>query len=249
MSGRGALVLALLVWPVIGCGEATMDAVGLPPKGFGDGLVAHWRLDEGAGTVARDTSGNGHDGQLAGGSWISDARFGSGVRFGAGDSIEVPGFPSATPNWSVSLWIRLSDEQLSADSETWTTILSTENIGSGGWEVNLDRQLTVPRFVFSYWAPPLTDYIGTECSCVETGAWIHLAAVVDVSADRLTLYRNGAVANQDIRPSNIPPGDSTLRFGRWNMSGRLFNGDLDDIAIWQRALVATEVAALATQSP
>jgi large repetitive protein len=247
MKGRGALFVAALA--VIGCGEATMDAVGLPPQVLTDGLVAHWRLDEGGGTVAKDVSGNGHDGQLGSGTWIADARFGGGVRFAAGDTIAIPGFPAATPSWSVSVWIRLSDEQLAADSETWTTILSTENLRSAGWEVNIDRQLPEPRFVFSYWAPPLGDYIGTECSCVETGAWVHLVAVVDVDGNRITLYRNGVVADQESRPSDIPPGDSTLHFGRWNMAGRLLNGDLDDIAIWQRALTAQEVAALTTRSP
>jgi hypothetical protein len=240
---------AALLWLVIGCREATLDAVGLPPPILPDGLVAHWRLDEGRGTVVKDSSGNGHDGQLSGGTWIEDARFGDGVRFGAEDTIVVPGFPAATQNWSVSVWIRLSDEQLATDSETWTTILSTENINSGGWEVNLDRQLAQPRFVFSYWAPPLTNYIGTECSCVETGAFHHLAAVVDANIDRILLYKDGAIVDQVRRPSDVPPGDSTLHFARWNMSGRLLNGDLDDVAIWQRALTAEEVASLTARSP
>ena len=163
--------------------------------------------------------------------------------------VTVPGFPAATPSWSVSVWIRLSDEQLAADSDTWTEILSTENIGSAGWQINIDKRLAQPRFVFSYWAPPLMGYVGTECSCVETGAWIHLAAVVDVDTNRITLYRDGKVADQETRPSDILPGDSTLHFGGWNMGDRLLNGDLDDVAIWGRALTAEEITALTTQSP
>ena len=244
-----ALVAAALLWPVSGCGEAPLDAVGLPPGALGDGLVAHWPMDDGAGTTARDTSGNGHDGQLTGGTWISDARFGGGLRLAAGDAVAVPGFPGATPSWTVSLWMRLSNDQLAADSDTWTEILTTENLRSAGWQMNIDRQLPKPRFVFSYWAPPLTDYVGTECSCVDTGGWIHWAAVVDISTDRIMLYRDGALADQETRPSDIQPGDSTLYFGRWNMAGRLLNGDLDDIAIWARALTAEEIKALTTQPP
>jgi hypothetical protein len=246
---RPSLLVAALAWPVIGCGEAPLDAVGLPPTVLADGLVAHWALDEGGGTIARDTSGNGHDGQLGGGTWIADGRFGGGLRLAAGDSLTVADLPAATPNWSVSVWIRLSDQQLAADSDTFTEILSTENVGSAGWQINIDKRLAQPRFVFSYWAPPLMGYVGTECSCVDAGAWLHLAAVVDVAANRLTLYRDGAVADQATRPSDILPGDSTLYFGHWNMGGRLLNGDLDDIAIWQRALTSEEIAALTTQSP
>jgi hypothetical protein len=230
------------------CSEAPLDAVGLPPGVLTDGLVAHWSFDEAGGTVARDGSGNGHDGQLSGGTSIADGRFAGGLRLAAGDVLSVANFPAATPSWSVSVWIRLSNEQLAADSDLFTEILSTENIGSAGWQINIDKRLAQPRFVFSYWAPPLMGYVGTECSCVETGTWIHLAAVVDVDANRLTLYVDGAVADQVTRPSDILPGDSTLYFGRWNMGDRLLIGDLDDVAIWARALTSEEITAL-RQSP
>ncbi len=249
MSSWVTFLIAALAGAVTGCSEAPLDAVRLSPGVLADNLVAHWKLDEGTGTVAKDASGHGYDGELGGGTWIPDGQFGGALRFAVGDNIAVAGFPNAAPNWTVSLWMRLSDEQLTADSETYTTILSTENIGSGGWEVNLDRQLAQPRFVFSYWAPPLTNYIGTECSCVETGAWHHVAAIVDANANRISLYRDGTIVDQTTRPSDIPPGDSTLHFANWNMNGRLFTGDLDDVAIWRRALTAQEVAALYTRSP
>ena len=79
MRGRLALLAAALVL-IAGCGDAILDAVGLPPGVLADGLVAHWALDEGAGNTASDSSGNGHDGQLTGGTWISDARFSGGLR-------------------------------------------------------------------------------------------------------------------------------------------------------------------------
>jgi hypothetical protein len=249
MRPRATVCAAALLWPMIGCSEAPLDAVGLPRRVLSDGLVAHWAFDEGGGTIARDTSGNGHDGQLSGGTWIADGRFGGGLRLSAVDALSVADFPAATPSWSVSVWLRLSNEQLAADSDIFTEILSTENIGSAGWQINIDKRLAQPRFVFSYWAPPLMGYVGTECSCVETGAWIHLAAVVDVDANRLRLYVDGTVADQVTRPSDILPGDSTLYFGGWNMGGRLLNGDLDDVAIWGRALTPQEISALTTQSP
>jgi hypothetical protein len=244
------LLATALLWPVTGCDEVVLDAVGLPPRVLADGLVAHWTLDEGGGTIAGDSSGNGYDGQLTGGTWFDDARFGGGLRVVAGDVVAVPGFPAATPSWSVSLWIRISNEQMAFNNnDTFTAILSTENVASAGWSVNIDKRLAQPRFVFSYWSPPLTGYIGTECSCVDTGSWVHVAATVDVNTDRLTLYRNGTVADQETRPSDIVPGDSMLYFGRWNMDGRSLHGDLDDIAIWQRALTPEEITALTTQPP
>jgi concanavalin A-like lectin/glucanase superfamily protein len=74
-------------------------------------------------------------------------------------------------------------------------------------------------------------------------------AVVDADADRIALYRDGTVVDQAMRPSDLQPGDPTLYFGQWNMAGRLLSGDLDDIAIWSRALTTAEVVALNSQSP
>jgi hypothetical protein len=247
---RGAILFAALVWPIAGCSESILDAVGLPPQVLTDGLLAHWTLDESSGTVVNDSSGNRHDGQLMGGTWIADGRFGGALRLADGGAVAVPGPPAATPSWSISLWLRMSDEQLaSTSSDVFTQVLSTEDFRSGGWQINLDRRLAQPRYVFSYWSPPLMDYIGVECSCVQTGVWVHLAATVDTNTDLISLYLNGAFADRETRPSDITAGDSTLYFGRWNMNGRLLNGDLDDVAIWGRALGPQEISALATRPP
>jgi hypothetical protein len=247
---RAAILFAALASSVLGCSESTLDAVGLPPHALSDGIVAHWKLDASSGIVVSDSSGNGHDGQLTGGTWISDGRFGGALRLAAGDAVAVPGLPAATPNWTVSVWLRMSAAQLaSSGGDLFTEVLSTENLRSAGWQINVDKRLAQPRYVFSYWSPPLMDYIGVECSCVETGAWVHLAATVDTNSNRITLYLNGMFVDQETRPSDIVPGDSRLYFGRWNMDGRLLNGDLDDVAIWARAMAPAEISALATQSP
>ena len=92
---------------------------------------------------------------------------------------------------------------------------------------------------------------GTEnfLAGVETARWLHLAAIVDVDANLVTLYKDGSIGDQETRPSDVSMGDSTLYLGRWNMYGRLFSGDLDDVAIWNRALTANEIAALVAEAP
>jgi len=244
---------AVAAWPLLACSEAALDAVELPPNDLSgdlaEGLVAHWTLDEGSGAIARDHSGNEHHGQVIGATWISDGRFAGGLRLTGGDSVLVPSFPQPSANFTIAAWIRLSAEQLATDDETWVAILSTEDFLAGGWQLNIDNRFSRPRFDFAYWAAPLTDYLFAECECVEIDRWIHLAAVVDVEANQVTLYRDGAVGGQQTRPADIAPGDSTLYFGRWNRDGRLLNADLDDIAVWNRSLAASEIATLAAQWP
>jgi len=248
IGGARRLAIAAL-WALAGCGGAPLDAVGLPARDLTDGLVAHFALDEGAGAIATDSSGNRHDGQLTGGTWIADARFAGGLRLGAGDFVSVPSFPAATASFTVATWVRLSTDQLAMDNDMWIAIAGTEIFAAGGWQLNIDNRLPRPRFDFAYWSAPLMGYLFVECECVETARWIHLAAVVDVDANLVTLYKDGSIGDQETRPSDISTGDSTLYLGRWNMNGRLLSGDLDDLAIWNRALTANEIAALVAESP
>ena len=249
MIGDARRLATVGLCSLIGCGGAPLYAVGLPARDLADGLVAHFAFDEGAGTIATDSSGNGHDGQLTGGTWIADARFAGGLRLGAGDFVAVPSFPAATASFTVATWVRLSTDQLAMDSDTWIAIAGTESFLAGGWQLNIDNRLPQPRFDFAYWSAPLMGYLFVECECVETARWIHLAAVVDVDANLVILYKDGSIGDQETRPSDISTGDSTLYLGRWNTNGRLFSGDLDDVAIWNRALTANEIAALFAESP
>jgi Concanavalin A-like lectin/glucanases superfamily len=73
------------------------------------------------------------------------------------------------------------------------------------------------------------------------GSWIHLVATYDGNA--LRIYRNGTMVGLTITgPMNIPPLDAPL------YSGDGFEGLIDQLKIYDRALTPTEVKALHDQS-
>ena len=249
---KAALVIASGM-VLASCGTTPLEAVTVDPRSLAMGLVAHWTFDEGSGTVVGDHSGNGHDGQLTGGSWIGAGQFGGALQFASGDYVTVSDFPQATPNWTVSVWLQLSPAQLATDTATndYGTILSTEIAFMGGWQVQLDERPGYQRFDASFWAGSTTsgDYVVNDCQCVVTDQWIHLTAVFDDDANLFTLYKGDMVADRMTMPSSIQPGDATLYMGRWNQDKRFMAADLDDFAIWNRALTAGEVAVISHQSP
>jgi fibronectin type 3 domain-containing protein len=83
-----------------------------------------------------------------------------------------------------------------------------------------------------------------------SGQWVHLA--VTLSANSLKLYVNGALAgttnNVPVRPIDINP---TLNYLGKSQFGAdpLFNGRIDDLRIYNRALTGAEVLDLATPVP
>ena len=73
-------------------------------------LVANWRLDDGSGTVAVDSSGNGHDGTLLlDPQWV-EGKYGGALEFGgiSGQRVEIEGYDGVlgTQNRSVMAWVK-----------------------------------------------------------------------------------------------------------------------------------------------
>ena len=230
------------------CGGQPLDAVSIDPRSLTTGLVAHWRFDDGSGIVVGDSSGNGYVGELTGGTWSSTGRFGGALELTTGAFVTVKNFPQATPSWTVSVWMKTSAAQLAVDETDGATILSTENVFAGGWQLHLDNRPGFERYDAAYWVGPnSSDYVVVTCGCIEIDRWVHITAVFDNQARQLTLYRDGIPSDQTSLPAPILRGDPTLYMGTWNMHSRFLTGVVDDFAIWSRALDPGEIGVLSRQ--
>ena len=242
--------LAAVVAAAAGCGATPLDAVTVNPQSLTTGLVAHWTFDDGSGSVVGDSSGNGLDGALTGGTWTTAGRFGGALTLASGDYVTVPNFPQATPSWTVSVWTETSRAQLQADTSDTATIISTEAVFAGGWQLHLDNRSGYHQYDAAYWAgSTVDDYEVVSCDCIKENSWIHLTAVFDDQAGTFTLYQDDTVVSHKGLPTPILTGDSTLYMGTWNMGQRFLAAAVDDFAIWSRALGQSEIATISQQTP
>jgi hypothetical protein len=237
-----------IVAALASCGGVPLDAVSIDPRSLTTDLVAHWTFDEGSGSVVGDSSGNGHVGELTGGTWTPAGRFAGALELTTDEFVAVKNFPQATASWTVSVWAKTSAAQLAVDQTDGATILSTENVFAGGWQLHLDNRPGFQRYDAAYWVGPnSSDYIVVTCDCIEMDRWVHITAVFDGQAKQFTLYRDGVPSDRTSLPAPILPGDSTLYMGTWNMMNRFLTGVIDDFAIWSRALSPDEIALLSRQ--
>jgi hypothetical protein len=243
--------LALASAAACGCGPFSLDAVSIDPSSLTHDLIAHWAFDQTGGPAVTDSSGDGRDGILTGGTWLTDGAIGGALRLAAGDHVTVAGFPPATTGWTVSVWTRATALDLATDaSNDFAPIISAEMQFAGGWQINLDNRGMGQRFLAAYWARGAANqYVRVFCSCVEPDQWIHLTAVWDGERAMVSLYRDGQKVGEEHMPSPISAGDMTLYLGAWYQPGRFFAGDIDDFAIWQRALQPVEIALLSHGVP
>jgi RNA polymerase sigma-70 factor (ECF subfamily) len=230
---------------VMGPAPTTDDRVA---RQLGTGLAGYWRFDEGQGGRARDLSGRGHDCVLrhadASGAW-TDGVLGGALNLDGSSWMEcagVPG-PSTAGDFSVALWMNRRDaervralvtRQLASGEEDVFHFGFRDDllvIQSSVWRVNLNRPLP------------------------ERDEWIHVAATH--GADRITrLYVDGQLVGSK-RDKRVPlravaDGNPLIIGGGLNRAdrdgvGERFHGLLDELVVYERALTAEEVAALAAR--
>ena len=219
-----------------------MDVVGLTPGSLDLGMVAHWPCDAEGGSALVDSSGNRHDGTLAGASWIA-GRFDGAVHFDSGSSVPVPAFPQATRSWSVALWYRAPAGDQGNDD---LTLISTEVEAEGGWAMTARLGTADRRYQFSYLGSSDAGdpYQIINLNQVEVETWVHLVAVVDDATMQLSFYQNGELAGTSKVTSLIQTGNPDLYLGCSTSQNRFLVGDLDDIVIFSRALVQSEIQQL-----
>ena len=70
-------------------------------------LVGYWSFDEGVGSVAHDSSGNGLDGTLNGDPQWVEGQLGGALEFDGDDFVEIPHGPllSITDQITIAAWI------------------------------------------------------------------------------------------------------------------------------------------------
>jgi hypothetical protein len=234
--------LAFYLLLFTGCGPTHIDAVGITPTTLGTGLMAHWTFDQTDGTILDDDSGNRRTGTVAGATWVKDGKFDGALHFQRGDTVTVDRFPDPGMSWSFSGWIRISEED--AANDELGTAISTETYQQGGWEFQTYGRTSGIYWHFGYLQEPPSKYVHHECICFDVGRWSHAAVVLDAAASLLSFYAEGELVESVPSPPPILPGSPTLFMGRWTGTGRPFVGSIDDVAIYGRALSATEVAEL-----
>ncbi len=201
-------------------------------------LEAHWRLDETEGTVVDDAAANGHIGSLTGGLQGVTGVVKKAYEFDGNDSIKIdsPFAFASGGEYSISGWLRTTYSGSEQD------ILAATSSGSHGiiLEVGTDGRL---RFLHRY---PYGDTGGASIysdGSIADGQWHHFVAVK--TAEAAKLYVDGYYESQAADTTVIPDALNVV-IGKLsvNSNTRMFNGSLDDIRIYTRALTAYEVAYL-----
>ena len=227
--------------------------------------VGHWKFDETSGTDAYDSSGNGHTGTVVGATWVSGVS-GNALSFdGTNDYVEmrpVQGVPpdlNPTTAITVTAWFKADSFKLG--SYSWPSIVrKTDPIGypeSNGYVLEIAKVYQGdPSITFnSYLAGHGWVGAAPQGLPVNKDTWYFVAGVYDGKNVSLYLGHDNqplvAVSSPDVS-GDIVAASNNLNIGRdpWKPGeDRYFNGKIDDVRIYNRALTASEVNVVYNYTP
>ena len=218
----------------------------------GSGLVGYWTFDGqdtdwGANTV-NDMSTNSNNGTITNMSTSTDAVsgiIGQALDFdGDNNYVDVPDSASlrvADGDFSVSFWLKRD-----AISSVIENLVGTENGVSNylGWSIRLGGSDTISFYVNDGAGQKLAG--GGEVLVVNE--WYHFVGVVD-SGNTIYYYLNGtlqdstSLAGETAFEKNYGLDIGNIESG----SNRYFNGSIDEVRMYNRALSASEITELYNQ--
>ena len=218
-------------------------------------LLFQYEFEEGSGTTAVDSSGNGYDATMSrpGGFDAAGGIGGSGAWYSLDGSLNLTVPPGAVgtidKQVTVAVWIKANVGTLPRQSviclANASAPLSTGIFSSFGWLGN-DAISAWVSFWTSYIAgvPEKTSYWPLNILAVE-GQWVHVALVKDVDNGFQRIYINGEMVaeNSNVTVSLAPLTDFTI--GNRAALDRGIIGRMDDFRCYNRALSQGEIVTLA----
>jgi hypothetical protein len=206
--------------------------------------ISFWPLDETSGTVYTDLA-SGKDGQCAGGGCPVPAtgQIRGGQSFGAATGISVAADPvfdwGSGSDFTIEFWMRRSG------APEGTEVIVGRNAAESKvqWWVGIDHSRgDVARFYLRDRNNKATGVSGW--TIIADGDWHHVAAVRDTAASLLRIYVDGVEENSAAtnHTGTFDSAAATIDFG-WlaQSSGYHYQGLADEVAIYSRAMSATEI--------
>jgi glucose/arabinose dehydrogenase len=209
------------------------------------GPMAHWPMNEGTGTSTADTTGNGFDGTLVNGPlWAADR----GLSFdGVDDYVDVGMLDVAGNEVTLTAWFR-------ADNLSNCSARDCRIIAKASGDAENDHYMmvstiksgtTATRLRFRLKAGGVTTTLIAGSGDLQNNQWVHVAAVYDGTS--MTLYKDGVNVGSTPKSGTITTNSSVPMWIGGSPSGatvRPWDGQIDDVTIYSRALSAAEIAAM-----
>ncbi|HXD20688.1 MAG TPA: LamG-like jellyroll fold domain-containing protein [Vicinamibacterales bacterium] len=196
----------------------------------GQGLVAAYSFDEGAGSVAQDASSGNNDGKIRNASWTPAGRLGGALVFnGTNALVNIPSTASLrlTSAMTLEAWVKPTTV-----NAQWRDVIykGNDDYYLEGMSTSSARPAAGGTFA------PGNVY---GASAIPVNTWTHLAATYDGAT--LRMYVNGVQVSSASRTGSINTSNGPLQIGGDSGGGQNFAGTIDEVRVYDIALTAADI--------
>ena len=208
-------------------------------------LIGYWKFDEGTGTTAADSSGNGNTLALQGGAGWAPGLVGPSALAVTPEQDAASSGPilDTSNSFTVSAWVNL------ANTNGFQTIVSEDGSQVAAFYLQLrgdTHQFALTRLAYD--SPAAFTTIATSTIVPQPGVWYLLTGVYNTTAQTISLYVDGQL-QQTVAAAGAPwPASGPFAVGRGFYNGSptdWVSGTVDDVRAYSGALPASQIKALA----
>ena len=198
-------------------------------------LVAHWKFDEGSGSVANDSTSYLNHGDLFGGpSWVAGI-MGDALRFdGRNDWVQIPhnDVLTLTDELTLTAWIAGAESFSGFDTVVWK--------GTSVGIVNYYMDILDGDIIFGFYNNGWQEFHGPNVLSRRT--WYHIATTVEPDGNNLMIriYQDGVEVSAQQTDNTLITNTEDVTIGS-STYGEWWKGYLDDVRIYNRTLSAGEI--------
>ena len=202
---------------------------------FKEGLVLYLPFDEGKGDVAKDISGNGHDGKIDSPDWV-DGKFGKALKFGgegSGTFVTVESTDKLNVNeMTFMAWI---------NAEHWNGV--RQIVGKsvhGGCGGRMQYGLFSEGGNFRLRFETEAGRVNIDAPLPPTGEWVHVAVTNDGKEGKI--FINGKEEGKGNVTGKLKANGDPWRIAQdCDRAQYIFAGIIDEARLWNRALSEKEI--------
>jgi hypothetical protein len=201
----------------------------------GSGLQAAYSFEEGSGTAVGDISGKGNIGTASGATWITAGRYGKAIALGAGAMVTVQDSSTLdlTSGMTLEVWVYPTNA-----NATWANLIMKPNGAPADFAPCYVLNGSTPTAVPSAYISPATGNLLAP-SALPLNTWSHIA--VTYNGAQMSFYLNGTLVSSTAVTGAITASTDALTIGGNAYSGQNWNGLVDEVRIYNRALSAAEI--------
>lgn len=199
--------------------------------------VGEWNFEEGSGTSANDSSGNGRTGTLGRSSW-SSGKFGKAASFdGTNDYVGIPTIDlSASSAMTIEAWIKPTNITTNTYYE-----ITRQDAGGLDWLLSFQDNGTILSFGLNAGGTYTEIDVSITASTYTDGKWHHIAATYDGTTRRL--YKDGVQIGSVGDSGAISFAGLTNCIGGYSYgcAAERFNGKIDQVRIFNYGRTPAQV--------